>query len=110
MNAPGNEHTLAIRILALWLVSKGTLAQIADAHLNLDELVKLVGTTHPKMLLISMALAEQSRGVISIAERIAELPKSIRPKIIVGGYAVKLGLVPPIPGADLMSGSSRTAV
>jgi len=103
MNAPGNEHTLAIRILALWLVSKGTLAQIADAHLNLDELVKLVGTTHPKMLLISMALAEQSRGVISIAERIAELPKSIRPKIIVGGYAVKLGLVPPIPGADLMA-------
>jgi len=38
-----------------------------------------------------------------ITERIAELPKSTRPKVIVGGYAVKLGLVPAIPGADLMA-------
>ena len=102
MNAPGNEHTLAIRILALWLVSKGKRAQIADAHLRLDELTTLVKTTKPKVLLISMALAEQSKGVMAIAERIAELPKPIRPRIIVGGYAVKLGLVPSIPGTDLM--------
>jgi methanogenic corrinoid protein MtbC1 len=103
MNAPGNEHTLAIRILALWLVSKGMQAQIADAHLDLDQLVTLVRSARPKMLLISMALAAQRRDVIAIAERMAELPKSIRPKVIVGGYAVKLGLVPPIPGADLMA-------
>lgn len=103
MNAPGNEHTLAIRILALWLVSKGKRAQIADAHLSLDELTTLVKATKPKVLLISMALAEQSKGVMAITERIAELPKPIRPRIIVGGYAVKLGLVPSIPGADLMA-------
>jgi hypothetical protein len=36
-------------------------------------------------------------------ERVAALPGPIRPKIIVGGYAVKLGLVPEIPGAELVA-------
>jgi len=103
MNAPGNEHTLAIRIIDLWLVSEGMRAQIADPHIELDRLITLVRSTRPTMLLISMALAEQRRDVVAIAERIAELPKSTRPKVIVGGYAVKLGLVPAIPGADLMA-------
>ena len=109
MNAPGNEHTLAIRILALWLVSKGMRVQIADAHRKLDQLVTLVSSTRPKMLLISMALAEQRRDVNAITQRIAELPKSIRPKVIVGGYAVKLGLVPPISGAELVADISAVS-
>ena len=103
MNAPGNEHTLALRIIDLWLVSRGMRTRIADAHLTPDQLIALVALTHPAMLMISMALAEQRAHVVAIAERIADLPQSIRPKLIVGGYAVKLGLVAAIPGADFMT-------
>ena len=50
-----------------------------------------------------MALAEQSSGVMAMTKRIATLPSPVRPKIFVGGYAVKLGLVSDLPGAELMA-------
>jgi len=49
-----------------------------------------------------MALAEQCAGVTALVERIEELPASIRPRVIVGGYAVKLGLVSAISDAELI--------
>jgi len=103
MNALGNRHTLAVRILALWLASKGRRTEIVNAQRDIDQLLSLIRTKQTKLLLISMALSEQYGGVKEIAERIAELPEPIRPRVIVGGYAVKLGLIPPIPGADLMA-------
>jgi len=102
MNAPGNKHTLAIRILTLWLWNKGLRARIIDVPPILEDLTAQVIRAQPRLILVSMALAEQCMGVTTIAERIAELPSSIRPRVIVGGYAVKLGLVSAIPGADLM--------
>jgi methanogenic corrinoid protein MtbC1 len=105
MNAPGNTHTLAIRIVALWLTSRGLRAEIAG-DLSAEALADLVSTMRPKMLLISMALAEQFGAVAAIAGRMAELPGSTRPKVFVGGYAVKLGLIPPIPGAELLASIS----
>ena len=103
MNAPGNNHVLAVRILALWLQNKGKRARIADSAIGLNELVALIGKTTPRYLLVSMALAEQNRGVKAIAERISGLPELTRPRVVVGGYAVKRGLVSAIPGADLMA-------
>jgi methylmalonyl-CoA mutase cobalamin-binding subunit len=102
MNAPGNRHTLAIRILSLWLWNKGVGVRTYDVPPPLEELITLVVASRVRVVLISMALAEQLTGVAKIVERIAELPPSIRPKVIVGGNAVKLGLVSAIPGADLM--------
>jgi methanogenic corrinoid protein MtbC1 len=102
MNAPGNNHTLAIRILTLWLWNKGLRAQRFDVPPGIEELTTLVIRTQPKLILVSMALAEQCMSVATVAERIAELPVSIRPRVIVGGYAVKVGLAAAIPGAELM--------
>jgi methanogenic corrinoid protein MtbC1 len=103
VNAPGNSHTLAIRILALWMTSSGTRVGIVDVSTSLQALVSLVSRVKPRLLLVSMALAEQRTAVTIIAERIAGLPTLIRPKVIVGGHAVKLDLVSAIPGADLMA-------
>jgi hypothetical protein len=50
-----------------------------------------------------MTLAEQTPSVVTIAERIAQLPASVRPKVVVGGYAVKMGLITAIPGAHLIA-------
>ncbi|MGA7809200.1 cobalamin-dependent protein, partial [Bradyrhizobium sp.] len=110
MNAPGNKHTLAVRILALWLASKGARVQIVDRHCTMDEIVNAIAADKTEMLLISMALSEQRAGVVEIAERVAELPLLVRPAIVVGGYAVKLGLVPPIPGAELLADISHLIV
>ena len=103
MSAPGNKHTLAIRILTLWLRSRGEAARVLDIPPSPDELAAMVIRYRPKSILISMALAEQSAGVTAMAQRISQLPAAVRPKVIIGGYAVKLGLVSAIPGAQLMA-------
>jgi methanogenic corrinoid protein MtbC1 len=102
MNAPGNKHTLAIRIITLWLWDRGVPARMLDMPPTLKELTTQVIRTQPKFVLVSMALAEQCMDVTTIAESIAALPSSNRPRVIVGGFAVKFGLVSAIPGADLM--------
>jgi len=38
-----------------------------------------------------------------VADEIAEMPVTVRSPVIVGGYAVKLGLVSPMPNAELMA-------
>lgn len=103
MNAPGNAHTLAIRILALWLGSRGGHAEIVDGPIDFAGLHKRLVATKPRYLLISMALPEQHEAVADIARRVAALPASGRPHVIVGGYAVKTGLVPAVDGADLVT-------
>jgi methanogenic corrinoid protein MtbC1 len=103
MNAPGNEHTLASRILALWLQSRGIAARIAGAPGGADALLEEVEAILPGSLLISMALVEQRDDVAAIVNRCRALPQSIQPRIVVGGYAVKAGLVTVMPGADVAS-------
>lgn len=103
MNAPGNIHTLAIRILALWLGSRGVRADIINGPIGFAALQQRLAATKPKHLLISMALAEQRAQVADIVGRVRALPASIRPRVIVGGYAVKTGLVAPVAGADLVA-------
>jgi len=103
MNAPGNRHTLAIRILSLWLMSQGMNTRIIDGQAGPDALLKELSETRPGFLLVSMALLEQHSQVAAVAEQVQRLPETVRPKMLVGGYPVKLGLVPPIPGADLVA-------
>ena len=108
-NAPGNRHTLAVKILDLWLASKGRRARIVDAQFDLGPLIDEIRTTRSSILLISMSLMKQYGVVNEIVERVAELPQPLRPRVVIGGYAVKLGLVPPITGTDLMADISALA-
>jgi hypothetical protein len=101
MNTEGNRHRLAIQLLALWLMNKGIRAQLVRPHSSGDYLLALISDTRPKVLLISMALPEQLANVLKTIECVAALPDAIRPKTIVGGYAVKLGFVREIRGAEL---------
>jgi hypothetical protein len=102
MNAPGNTHTLAVRILALWLESHSICTPTVIDHLDLRELAQQIIAGAPKALLISMALPQQLAGVTAISALVGELPGGgARPKVIVGGYAIKSGLVRFVPGAEL---------
>jgi len=103
MNAPGNTHKLAIRILALWLESQCICAPIIIEHTDLEALAKKIVETAPRALLISMALPEQFDGVAAISALVGQLPSGLRPRVLVGGYAIKSGLVTSVPGADLIA-------
>ena len=109
MNAPGNTHTLAGRILTLWLQSRGIAAQLASAEGGTDAVLAEVEAVKPEQILISMALVEQRDGVAAIVERIRALPGASQLRIVVGGYAVKAGLVTAMPGAEIVSDISTLA-
>lgn len=102
MNAPGNRHDLAVRILSIWLKGRGAKVRIVEDDIDQDRLMRSIAAEHPQYLLISMALAEQRDRVVEIARAVQELPQDIRPKTIVGGYPVKAGLISSIPGAEIM--------
>jgi methanogenic corrinoid protein MtbC1 len=93
MNAPGNRHTLAIRILALWLESRGLRARIVGQELGIDGVMTELIATRPGYFLMSMSLVGQRDGVAEVAESIQALPAAIRPKVLVGGYPVKVQTV-----------------
>jgi len=103
MNAPGNRHLLGLRILALWMHTRGARVRIIEDTEDVGRLMRSIASDKPKYLLVSMALAEQRYPVAEIAEAAKMLSPSVAPRIIVGGYPVKTGLISSIPGAELLS-------
>ncbi len=110
MNAPGNRHDLAIRILTLWLESRGVAVRIIDDEINDVSLMRNLATDRPEYLLISMAMTEQLDRVVQIVKATQALPLSVRPKVIVGGYPVKAGLISAIPAAELLTDISALQI
>lgn len=103
MNAPGNQHILGIQIAALWLHSRGIKTQVAPFGIDFTDLLDYLARVRPTDLLISMALVEQRDGVAALVEHLLCWPRALRPRIIVGGYAVKTGQVATLPGVELTS-------
>jgi len=103
MNAPGNTHTIALKILALRLMSDGVRTLTVEMPTRAEDVAALLDRTSAERILISMALPEQSEGVVAFARYVAEVPETRRPRIIVGGNAVKNGSVAAIPGVDLIA-------
>ena len=103
MNAPGNRHLLGLRILARWVHDYGAKSRIFQGNEDISSLMQSISTDKPKYLLISMAVAEQCSRVAEIAKMAQMLSPSVRPRIIVGGYPIKAGLISTIPGAELLS-------
>ena len=110
MNARGNRHTLAVRILALWLASQGLWVRIVDGEGGMDALLRDIAAEQPKCLLISVSLHAQRAHVADVARGVATLPAAIRPRVIIGGYAVKAGLMRSVPGAELIGDISKLRI
>jgi len=110
MNAPGNRHDLALRILSIWLKGLGAKVRIFEDDVHQDRLMRNIAAERPKYLLISMAVTEQCDRVAEIAKTVQALPQDIRPKTIVGGYPVKAGLISSIPETELLSNISELRI
>jgi len=103
VNATGNIHTLAIRILALWLEDQGRRARIVSVGPAFEELKRSIEVDRPKAVLISIALPEQRKDTAELVAAISSLPRALRPRVLIGGFAIKCGLVEPMPDADLVA-------
>jgi hypothetical protein len=102
MNAPGNRHLLGLRVLALWVHDHGAKVRIIEGTEEVS-LMRSIAADKPKYLLVSMAVADQRSGVAEIAKAVQMLSPSVQPRVIVGGYPVKAGLISSISGAELLS-------
>jgi methanogenic corrinoid protein MtbC1 len=102
VNAYGNNHTLGLRILAMWLRSKHIDAQLLEPTPAPIELLSLCQQQRPVAVLISLALPEQRPGVVILSEALASVSE-YKPIVAVGGYAVKMGLTTPIQGTQFVT-------
>jgi len=103
MNAPGNRHDLALRILSTWLECHGARVRVIEDDVDQDRLMRSIAAERPRYLMISMALIDQRDPVAGIARAVHALPQDVRPRTIVGGYPVKAGLIRSIPDAELLA-------
>jgi methanogenic corrinoid protein MtbC1 len=94
INADGKAIRI-IRIIALWLKSRGVEALALYPSPTPSDLINLLKQMQPTLLLISIALAEQCSSVIRLTELLESISIENRPKIIIGGYAVKSGMLAP---------------
>ncbi len=109
LNASGNQHMLALRVLTLWLSERGIRTWVVTADQSLDDVVDLVRRLRPRLVLVSVALPEQRHGVLELVSAFSTLPESDRPMLVVGGYAVKMSMVEPIPGAIMAADINQLA-
>jgi methanogenic corrinoid protein MtbC1 len=102
LNGDGNHHTLGVRILAMSLKSKGFSAREFTSMPQPAKLLLVCQELRPIAVLVSLTLAEQREGVLSVIDTLNSCT-NVRTKVVVGGYAVKMGLVAEIPGAQLVA-------
>jgi methanogenic corrinoid protein MtbC1 len=102
----GNDHTIGIQVLALWLESKNFDVRLVGHSPAHDELIKLLDSFRPSAILISLAMAEQRDGVVKMLDDL-KASNRIVPDVWVGGHAIKMKMVDPIPGATFVTDISE---
>lgn len=88
LNAEGNFHTLGVRTVELWLRARGRSALAVEPGLPVHEGVALVRDLRPRVVGISLSMAEQGEGALALAETLQELGASA-PRVVVGGAALR---------------------
>ena len=93
--AEDNFHSLGLRMAELGFCLTGYTTFTVMPGLPAKEVAALSESLQPRVLGISVALAPQMRSVRETRGMIAKLPAARRPKLVVGGSAVRLGLAVP---------------
>ncbi|MEI7903885.1 MAG: cobalamin B12-binding domain-containing protein [Candidatus Firestonebacteria bacterium] len=102
--ADGNYHTLGLRIIEIFLVAKNIPSYVVIPGLPAGEVEKLVIELKPEIVGVSVSLVPQLESVRELARNLKNLPARSRPRIIIGGQAVRMGLtVRPDWGIEVMT-------
>jgi methanogenic corrinoid protein MtbC1 len=93
--AEGNYHSLGLRFVELGICLKGSNTHTVMPGLPAKEVVALVQSLRPKVLGVSVALAPQMKSVRELRDMLRDLRLEDRPRLVIGGSAVRLGLEVP---------------
>jgi methanogenic corrinoid protein MtbC1 len=93
--AEGNYHSLGARMAELGLCLQSYNTLTVSPGLPAREVVALVGSLHPRVVGVSVSLAPQMRSVRELKGLLEALPEEHRPRLIIGGSALRLGLEVP---------------
>lgn len=92
VGADGNYHTAGLRLVELILLSGGRSTFLVDPGLPSAEIVELARALEPKALGVSLAMPEHAERVREIASALDCFPAEARPRLLVGGHYVKMGM------------------
>jgi methanogenic corrinoid protein MtbC1 len=87
--AEGNHHTLGVQILEALLIRSRISTFTLYPGLPADETVELARSLSPRVVAISAALPEQLEPALRVANHLADSPPSERPRVVVGGLALR---------------------
>jgi methylmalonyl-CoA mutase cobalamin-binding subunit len=89
VNAEGNQHSLGIRFVELLLRDAGVAAQAVTSEMSAGQIVDLVERRRPQLVGISVATNEQRQNLPRVVGQLEALPEELRPKVMLGGPALK---------------------
>jgi methanogenic corrinoid protein MtbC1 len=99
VNAEGDHHVIGVRMVDLFLRMRGRSTFLVVPGLPSREVLALAGELEPKTIGVSIALPEHAVRVREIVDGTSGFLR--RPRVIVGGWAVKMGLSLDLPrGAE----------
>ena len=93
--AEGNQHTLGIQIIEVLLLRHRVSSFAVYPGIPAEEIVALARTLTPKVVAISVAIASQLNCARLVAERVSAFPPENRPRVVVGGHAIREDYAPP---------------
>lgn len=94
-SADGNYHNFGLKLIQLWLESRGYQVELITPSLPMDELLKYTMEIKPQYIGLSISLEEQIAAVKSYTQSLASSPNSSVKQVFIGGHAVKAGIVKP---------------
>lgn len=109
-SSPNEYHELGGRIVADLLEINGWDVYYLGANVPIEELIKLINKTKPKLVAMSVTMPFNIEKAAELIKRIREI-KKVKPKIIVGGLA--FNLLPDIYrqiGADYWAPDAKKAI
>ncbi len=89
MNSPGNIHNLGIKVLDLWLQSKGVRSALLPENAAFEEIIAQLELIKPRYLVISAAIQTQIPGALQFCHSLRAALGMQCPQILLGGNAVK---------------------
>lgn len=92
---------MGLRFVELAACLQGLKSQVVMPGLPAREIVALAKSLCPLAVGLSVALASQLPVVLEVAARLAEVPAERRPRLVVGGQALRAGLELPAAAAGV---------
>jgi methanogenic corrinoid protein MtbC1 len=101
-NADGNYHVLGVRMVEFVLVSQGVPCFAVFPGLPSTEVYELALSLGAPFVGLSVAVPAQIAGVRALSRLLERVPAPRRPRLLVGGHALRSGSVPvDEPGVEL---------